>query len=165
MTTRLLAVFCSLTSMLISSAGAADLVSLKRLGLDLATELTQAAVADCRARGYQVSAVLVDRGSDVQVVLRDSLAAPQTIQLARDKANAVILSGGDSSVLQRNRQDIRMELDHVEDLLVLAGGVQIMAGGSWVGALGVSGAPGGELDEACAKAALEKYQERLEFAE
>jgi len=151
--------------MLISSAGAADLVSLKRLGLDLATELTQAAVADCRARGYQVSAVLVDRGSDVQVVLRDSLAAPQTIQLARDKANAVILSGGDSSVLQRNRQDIRMELDHVEDLLVLAGGVQIMAGGSWVGALGVSGAPGGELDEACAKAALEKYQERLEFAE
>ncbi|MFN2168244.1 MAG: heme-binding protein, partial [Anaerolineae bacterium] len=49
--------------------------------------------------------------------------------------------------------------------LVLAGGVQIIAGGSWVGALGVSGAPGGDLDEACAKAALEKYQERLEFAD
>jgi uncharacterized protein GlcG (DUF336 family) len=143
----------------------ADVVSMKRLGLDFANELAQAAVADCRERGYQVTAVIVDRGSDVQVVLRDTLAAPQTIQLARDKANAVILSATDSSVLQRNRQDIRMELDHVEDLLVLAGGVQITAGGSWVGALGVSGAPGGDIDEACAKAALEKYQERLEFAD
>ncbi len=119
----------------------------------------------CRAQGYQVSAVVVNRAGDTQVLLCDSLAARHTMQIAREKAEAVILSGVASAEFRRNRPDIRMEMNHVDGILVLEGGLPIVAGGSLVGALGVSGAPGGDRDEACARAALEKLRERLEFAD
>jgi uncharacterized protein GlcG (DUF336 family) len=146
-------------------AAAQDVLTLRSVGLELARDLAQAAVDACRAQGYQVSAVVVNRAGDTQVLLRDSLAARHTMQIAREKAEAVILSGVASAEFRRNRPDIRMEMNHVDGILVLEGGLPIVAGGSLVGALGVSGAPGGDRDEACARAALEKLRERLEFAD
>lgn len=98
-------------------------------------------------------------------VLRDANASRFTLQIAEEKANAVILSGVASSEFRRNREDIRPEMNQVEGILVLAGGLPVRAAGSLVGALGVSGAAGGERDEACAQQALESVQERLEFAD
>jgi len=146
-------------------AVAADVVNFKTVSLELARDLAQAAVEACRANGYQVAAIVVSRNGDPQVMLRDSMAPRYTMQIAREKAEAVILSGVASSEFRRNRQDIRMEMNHVKGILVLEGGLPIRAGGSLLGAIGVSGAPGGERDEACAQAALNKLQERLEFAE
>jgi len=146
-------------------ATAKDVIQLRTVSLELARDLAQAAVEACREQGYQVSAVVVNRAGDPQVVLRDSLAARHTIQIAQEKAEAVILSGVASAEFRRNRQDIRMEMNHVRGILVLEGGVPISAGGSLVGALGVSGAPGGDKDEQCALAALKKLNERLEFAD
>lgn len=146
-------------------AAAADVVNFKTVSLELARDLAQAAVDACRANGYQVTAIVVNRSGDPQVMLRDSMAPRYTMQIAREKAEAVILSGVASSEFRRNRQDIRMEMNHVKGILVLEGGLPIRAGGSLLGALGVSGAPGGDKDEACAQAALNKLQERLEFAE
>jgi len=146
-------------------AAAADVVNFKTVSLELARDLAQAAVDACRASGYQVAAIVVSRNGDPQVMLRDSMAPRYTMQIAREKAEAVILSGVASSEFRRNRQDIRMEMNHVKGILVLEGGLPIRAGGSLLGAIGVSGAPGGERDEACAQAALNKLQERLEFAE
>jgi uncharacterized protein GlcG (DUF336 family) len=99
------------------------------------------------------------------VVIRDTLAPRFTIQIAAEKANAVILSKVSSSEFRRNREDIRMEMNHVDGLLVLEGGHPITASGSLVGAIGVSGAPGGDLDAECAMQAMEKIAERLEFAD
>ncbi|OFZ68477.1 MAG: hypothetical protein A2Z01_09195 [Betaproteobacteria bacterium RBG_16_58_11] len=147
------------------SAAAADVVSFKTVSLELARDLAQAAVDACRAEGYQVTAIVVNRSGDAQAMLRDSMAPRYTMQIAREKAEAVILSGVASSEFRRNRQDIRMEMNHVQGILVLEGGLPIRSGGSMLGALGVSGAPGGDKDEACAQAALNKLQERLEFAE
>jgi uncharacterized protein GlcG (DUF336 family) len=144
---------------------AKDVIQLRTVSLELARDLAQAAVDACREQGFQVSAVVVNRAGDPQVVLRDSLAARHTIQIAQEKAEAVILSGVASSDFRKNRQDIRMEMNHVRGILVLEGGVPISAGGSLVGALGVSGAPGGDKDEHCALAALKKLTERLEFAD
>lgn len=144
---------------------AKDVIQLRTVSLELARDLAQAAVDACREQGYQVSAVVVNRAGDPQVVLRDSLAARYTIQIAQEKAEAVILSGVTSAEFRKNRQDIRMEMNHVRGILVLEGGVPVTAGGSLVGALGVSGAPGGDKDEQCARAALNKLNERLEFAE
>jgi len=146
-------------------AAAADVVNFKTVSLELARDLAQAAVDACRASGYQVAAIVVSRNGDPQAMLRDSMAPRYTMQIAREKAEAVILSGVASSEFRRNRQDIRMEMNHVKGILVLEGGLPIRAGGSLLGAIGVSGAPGGERDEACAQAALNKLQERLEFAE
>ena len=146
-------------------AAARDVLTQRTVSLELARDLAQAAVEACRGEGWQVSAVVVNRAGDAQVVLRDSLASRYTIQIAQEKAEAVILSGVSSADFRRNRQDIRMEMNHVRGILVLEGGVPIQAGGALIGALGVSGAPGGDKDERCALAALAKLQERLEFAE
>lgn len=144
---------------------AKDVITLRTVGMELARDLAQAAVEACRADGWQVTAVVVNRAGDIQAVLRDSLASRYTIQIAQEKAEAVILSGASSSDFRRNRQDIRMEMNHVRGILMLEGGVPIRAAGTLIGALGVSGAPGGEKDDHCAQVALGKLQERLEFAE
>ncbi len=144
---------------------AEGLVAHHRLSLELARDLAQAALDACRSEGYQVAVVVVDRSGDDQVLLRDAMASRFNVHMARGKANAVVLSGVDSSVFRRNRQDIRMEVDHLPDLLMLEGGLPVRAGARLVGAIGVSGAPGGDKDEICARQAMEKLAERLEFAD
>ena len=157
-----------LSALMVSVMGTAfadpgDVVSVKRLGMPLAAKIAEKAVEVCQGRGYNVSAVVVDRAGDPQVVMRGTQANRFTIQVATDKARAVILSGVDSSAFRRNREDIRMEMDHVDGILVLDGGVRIDSAGTLIGALGVSGAPGGDKDEACARAAVEAYVGRLDL--
>lgn len=147
-----------------AGAFANDVINVKRMSMELARDIAQASVEACRSEGYQVTAVVVDRSGDVQAVLRDVLAPRFTYQIARDKAAAVILSGVKSSDFRANRQDIRMEMNHVDGILVLDGGVPIESAGSMLGAVGVSGAPGGDLDEICALKGIETVQERLDFA-
>jgi len=156
---------CALLALHAGPGGAADVVSVKHLMPDLAIEMVQQAVAACRKQGYQVTAVVVDRDGAAIALMRDVLASRFTIQIARDKANAVILSGVASGVFRDNRRDIQQEMNHVEGILVLQGGLPINAAGALLGAIGVSGAPGGERDEACAQVAVDAVQERLEFAE
>ncbi len=140
-----------------------DVVDARLMTLSLAQDIAEKAVQACRDEGYQVSVVVVDRGGDPQVVLRDVYASRFTIELARRKANTVILSGTSSSRLRVNRADIRAELNESQDLLVLDGAVPVRAAGALLGAVGVSGAPGGDKDEACARKAVESVQERLDF--
>lgn len=144
---------------------AGDLIEIRRMTMELAHEIARGAVLACRKRGWQVAAVVVDRTGVPQVLLRDVHANRFTSQIAEDKANAVILSGVTSAEFRRNREDIRQEMNHVRGILVLEGGVPVRAAGSLVGAVGVSGAPGGENDEACALEAVEAVQERLDFAD
>ncbi len=156
-----------LVGLLLASApvAAGDVITQRTVGLELARALAQAAVEACRVDGWQVTAVVVNRAGDIQALLRDSLASRYTMQIAQEKAEAVILSGAASADFRRNRPDIRMEMNHVRGILMLEGGVPIRSGGTLIGALGVSGAPGGDKDERCALVALDKFRERLEFAE
>ena len=147
------------------TAHAEDLINVRQISAELASDIAWEAVRACREKGYQVSAVVVDRSASTQVVIRDTLAPRFTIQIAEEKANAVILSKVSSSEFRKNRDDIRMEMNHVDGLLVLEGGLPITAAGSLVGAIGVSGAPGGDRDAECAMQALEKVADRLEFAD
>ncbi len=142
-----------------------DVFSTRNIGMELARDIASEAVLACRKKGYQVAAVVVDRSATLRAALRDDLAARFTLQIAEEKANAVIMSGTDTGTFARNRKAIVPQLNEVDGIMILRGGVPIDAGGYRVGAIGVSGAPGGDIDEACAKAALEKYAERLEFAE
>ena len=145
------------------SAAPEDSISVKQIGMDLAVDIAKETVFACRVDGYNVSVVVVDRAARVMVVLRDTLASHFTIQIAQEKANAVILSGVDSITFRTNRKDIKAEMNEVEGIMVLEGGVKIVANGATLGAVGVSGALGGDKDHACAKAALTKLEERLEF--
>ncbi|MDH5765079.1 MAG: heme-binding protein [Gammaproteobacteria bacterium] len=147
------------------NVSAIDVLSVRTIGLDLAADIASTAIKECRKAGYQVSVVVVDRNGVIQVAMRDDLASRFTLQIAEEKANAVILSGVTSSELSKNRTDIKQELNHIDGLIVMAGGVQIVAGGHNIGAIGISGAPGGDLDEDCALKTLKQFAERLEFAE
>jgi len=161
--------FKALTLLFILSAplalNAGDSLTVKTISLDLANELAVESIKVCRKKGFQVSAVVVDRNGLIRAALRDDLASRFTLQIAEEKANSVILSGMNSGEFRKNRGDIRPELNHMDDLIIMQGALPIEIAGSRIGAIGISGAPGGDIDEACAQAALDKVYERLEFAE
>lgn len=148
-----------------SNTVAEDILNQKNIGLELAQDIAMKAIETCRKKGYQVSAVVVDRNGITRVALRDDLAPRFTLQISEEKANAVIMGGVDSGTLISNRADIAQELNHIDGLIMMRGGVQIRSGGSLIGGIGVSGAPGGDIDEACAASGTKEYEMRLEFAD
>lgn len=148
-----------------ANAFSQDTLTVKTIGMELARDIANEAVLACRKDGYQVSAVVVDRSGNMMAALRDTLASRFTLQVAEEKANASIFSGINSGDFRDSRKDIQQELNHVDGVIIMEGGLPIEAGGSRIGAIGVSGAPGGDKDEACAMAAIKAAEERLEFAD
>ena len=143
---------------------AKDIVVTKNIGMELSRDIANEAVMACRKSGYSVSAVVVDRHGILRAALRDDAAARFTLEIAERKANMTVMAWTDSGVFRDARGDIQQELNHINGLIVMDGGVKITAAGYNIGAIGVSGAPGGEKDAACAKKALEKFNERIEFS-
>ncbi len=148
-----------------STAFAGDSLNVKIISMELAKDIAVESINACRKNGYQVSAVVVDRNGLIQAALRDDLASRFTLQIAEEKANSVILSNQSSGVFRKARGDIRQELNHIDGIIIMQGALPIEIAGSRIGAIGVSGAPGGDKDEACAQQAMDKLSERLEFAE
>ena len=147
------------------NAYANDSLTVKTIGLDLAKDIAYEGVKACRKMGYQVSAVVVDRNGLVQAALRDDLASRFTLQIAEEKANSVILSGINSGEFRLAREDIRQELNHMNGIIIMQGALPIEIAGSRIGAIGISGAPGGYIDERCSQQALDAISERIDFAE
>ncbi len=163
LSTGLLGYFCF--GLISLNSYANDIISTKNIGMELARDIASESIKACRKKGYQVSAVVVDRNGIQRAALRDDLAPRFTLQIAEEKANSVILSGVSSGQLRKNRSDIRADLNHIKGLIIMQGALPIIAAGSRIGAIGVSGAPGGDIDESCARQALVKLNGRLEFAE
>lgn len=155
-------------SILIAGMGfivhATDVVNDNSIGMDLARDVANEAILACRKNGYHVSAVVVDRHGLIRAALRDDLASRFTLEVAERKANMTVMAWNDSGQFKKARPDIRQELNHIGGLIVMEGGIKIISGGYNIGAIGVSGAPGGEKDAACAKTALKKLNGRIEFA-
>ena len=144
---------------------AEDVIPSRLMALDLARDIAQGAIDHCRKDGYQVSVVVTDRSGDALVVMRDVFVSKYMTQLAHGKANAVVLSNLSSAEVRVNMARIRDELNLLEGVLLMDGGLPIRVAGSLIGAVGVSGAPGGDKDEACAQQGIEAVQERLDFAD
>ncbi|MGZ5037495.1 MAG: GlcG/HbpS family heme-binding protein [Usitatibacter sp.] len=132
---------------------------------EAALKAAQAALAKCRADGFQVSVVVVDRSGITQVVLRDRYAAPHTVDTAQRKAQTAINFKMSTAALDRELQPGRPSagIRNLPGVAALAGGEVIEAAGSLVGAIGVSGAPGPPADAVCASAGLKAIAEDLEF--
>lgn len=150
---------------LTSPALADDLVPARLLGLDLARDIATAAIAACRKNAYQIAVVVTDRSGDPVVIMRDVFVSKYMVQLAQNKANAVVMSNSSSGDLRENMARIRDELNELDGVLLMQGGLPIQVSGSLVGAVGVSGAPGGDKDEFCARLGIDAVQERLDFAD
>jgi uncharacterized protein GlcG (DUF336 family) len=138
------------------------LVTFKSMTVDLALTLARAALADCRKQGYQVAVVVVDRFGVTQVVLRDRYAGAFAVTTATGKAwTAVNFRNNTGDVVATTPPGTGVRA--LPGATVSAGGVLVEAGGTLVGAIGVSGAPGGDNDEACAKAGIAAIRDKLDF--
>ena len=155
-----------LGALLASPARAQDaLVTYKALNPDVALELARAALAACRERGFQVAVAVVDRFGVTQVVLRDRFAGPHTVPTATGKAWTAATFRTNSGELAAMTQPGMPQagVRNLPGVVALGGGMMIEAGGSLIGAVGVSGAPGGDADDACAKAGIEAVRDKLDF--
>lgn len=141
------------------------LVTYRTMSPETALELASAALADCRQRGFQVAVAVVDRFGVTQTMLRDRFAGPHTPQTAVGKAWTAVSFRTNTSDLVAATQpgSPQAGVRNLPRVVVLGGGVTVEAGGSLVGAVGVSGGPSGEADEACAKAGIEAIRGKLEF--
>ena len=158
--------FAALLLLTAAPAHAQDaLVTYKSLTPDVALELARAALANCRERGFQVAVAVVDRFGVTQVVLRDRFAGPHTVPAATGKAWTAVTTRTNTGELVGVTQPGMPQagMRTLPGFVILGGGMVVEAGGSLVGGVGVSGAPGGEADEACAKAGIEAVRDKLEF--
>ncbi|MDT8452834.1 MAG: heme-binding protein [Gammaproteobacteria bacterium] len=145
-------------------ANAADVVTEKSIGMELSRDIASETISACREEGYHISAVVVDRFGLVRAALRDDNASRFTLDIAERKANMTVMAWTDSGAFKNAREDIRQELNHIDGIIVMEGGLKIISGGFNIGAVGVSGAPGGDKDAACARKALNKLAARIAFA-
>jgi uncharacterized protein GlcG (DUF336 family) len=168
MTSGLMAVAAG-CSALAGAAAAQGLVSNPVLSASLANELVGDAVATCAQKGYAVTAVVVDLDGVRQAMLRGDRAPIHTLDFAYNKAYSAA-----SLTLARKEDSTKAVAARMSKappsplpstppphITYAVGGVTIMAGGSAIGAIGVSGAPGGNFDDGCARDALAKIQGRL----
>lgn len=146
------------------SAGAAALIDQKVLPLSLATEAAQAAVAACKQKGFHISAAVTDQDGLARVLLRDDAAGPHTLDSSVKKAYTAASLGVSTGVLTKimvEHPDATGLRDMNNRILIMQGGLPIKAGTEVIGGIGVGGTPGGDTDEACARAGLEKIADRL----
>ncbi|MBE0620440.1 MAG: heme-binding protein [Burkholderiales bacterium] len=137
----------------------------RNLTVETALKAAQAALKKCRDSGWQAAVAVVDRSGAVQVLLRDRYAGAHTPRTASGKAWTAVSFRSNTGALVDLTQPGKAQsgVRNLPDVVILGGGMMIEGGGQMLGAIGVSGAPGGDADEACAKAGIAAIQESIEF--
>jgi uncharacterized protein GlcG (DUF336 family) len=153
---------------LAAPARADNVLTTHRLGAALAAEAVSEAVAACGKQGYKVTATVVDTDGVTQALLRGDGATMTALEASHDKAYTVLMLGAprgedaNSAVSQRlGATPSPGGLAKLPHILLTPGAVVVKVNGEAIAAIGVGGAPGGDLDEACAKAGVDKISDRL----
>ncbi|HXF45617.1 MAG TPA: heme-binding protein [Burkholderiaceae bacterium] len=157
---------CAAALVFASSALAADATfTVRQLTPEAALKAASAALADCRKRGYQVAVAVVDRAGVVQALLRDRYAGPHTPETAIGKGWTAVSFRTDTLSFAQLTQPGQPSsgIRHLPRVVAIGGGVLIEAGGSILGAIGVSGAPGGDADALCANAGVAAIRDDIDF--
>ncbi len=141
------------------------LFTTKSLTPETALKAVSAAMDKCRAEGYQVAVSVVDRMGNQQAMLRDRYAGAHTPETARRKAwTATSFRTNTSDLVEPTQAGTQQSgVRQVSGALMLGGGMLIDAGGSLVGAIGVSGAPNGDADDVCARAGIAAIEDDISF--
>lgn len=161
------------TAVLVAAATGAvqaqGVITMQKLSAALANELVGESVANCAAKGYKVVAVVVDLDGVRQAELRGDGAPIHSMNNAYNKAYTVASMG--PSRKEETTKQIADRLaknapsgvpyNPLPHIAYAQGGVAIVHNGNFIGAIGVSGAPGGHLDEECARAAMAKIRDRM----
>jgi uncharacterized protein GlcG (DUF336 family) len=153
----LIAVACAATL----PAGA-QLIQRKDLSYPVALTIAQAALDDCKGRGYATSVVVVDRGGNTVVALRGDNAGAHTMENARRKAYTAMTFKMTTAdfIKEMATRPVRREQTTLPNVIAIDGGVPIKVGNDVVGGVGLSGSPG--LDEQCVMAGMDKVKDQLQ---
>jgi uncharacterized protein GlcG (DUF336 family) len=141
------------------------LASYPTLTTQAALQAAQAALARCQKDGFTVAVAVVDRGGQTLALVRDNLAGAHTIQTAIGKAATAVSFRTDTTELAATTQAGKPSsgIRALPNVVAVGGGLVIRAKGSLVGGIGVSGAPGGDSDDVCAKAGIAAIGDALEL--
>ena len=139
--------------------------TVRQLTPETALKLAKASLEACRGQGYQVSVAVADRAGVTQVLLRDRLAGPHTVKTAIDKAWTAITFRQDTLAfdIATAKEPRAAGARNLPGVVAVGGGVLIEAAGTVLGSVAVSGAPGGEADDQCARAGLADIRDDIEF--
>lgn len=140
-----------------TTAAHAETLTEKNLSLAQANSLASEAIKACSAKNYQVTVTVVDRAGIVKAVQRTDNAGPHTVKASEMKAwTALSTKNATGKVMEATQSNAGAQnMKDIPGFLLLAGGLPVKAGDDVIGAIGIGGAPGGNLDEACAQAALD----------
>ena len=145
--------------------GSGATYQVRMLTPETALAAARAALESCRRQNYQVAVAVVDRSGITQVLLRDRFAGPHTVEVATNKAwTAASFRTGTTALATETQPGRPMSgLRAHPRFLAAGGGMLIEGGGSIFGAIGVSGAPGGDADDSCAQAGIQAIRDAIEF--
>ncbi|MEO8321188.1 MAG: heme-binding protein [Bradyrhizobium sp.] len=134
----------------------------KNVSMAMALAIIQGTIEQCTKDGYKVSVVIVDKAGNVAASVRGDGTNPHTMEFSRLKAYTSRTRGQTSLEFMKLIADpANAYLKQIPDTVGVGGGVPIKAGNEVIGAVGVSGAPGGEKDEVCANAGIAKVADAL----
>lgn len=140
----------------------AQLLERKDLSAAMAFTIAETAMAACKANGYAVSVTVVGRNGEVILQVRGDNTGPHTFENSMRKAyTARTFRSPSGDLAERLKKDPLLPLIHLNNVIANQGALPIKVGDDVIGAAGVSGAPGGEKDEACAKAGIDKIADQL----
>ena len=139
----------------------AQLLQRKELSYPIALTIAQAALEDCKTRGYATSVVVVDRGGNTVVALRGDDASVHTMENARRKAYTAMTfkMSTEEFIKEMASRPVRREQTTLPNVIAIGGGVPIRIGKEVIGGIGLSGSPG--VDEPCVMAGLNKVADQL----
>jgi uncharacterized protein GlcG (DUF336 family) len=140
----------------------AELLARKDLSMETALTIATTAIETCKGQGYRVSATVVGRNGEILVQLRGDNTGPHTIENSFRKAyTARTFRVPSGEIVERLKKDPSLGLIHLTNVIANQGALPIKVGDEVIGAAGASGAPGGEKDEACVKAGIDKVADQL----
>jgi uncharacterized protein GlcG (DUF336 family) len=146
----------------LASAANAQLVARKDISAAMAMTMAETAVATCKANGFNVSVNVVGRTGEIIVAMRGDNTGPHTLENSMKKAytsRSFRRPSGDFG--DSIKDNFTAGALHLTNIVPARGALPITIGEEVIGAIGVSGAPGGDKDEACAKAGIEKVAGEL----
>ena len=152
----------SAIALVMAAPAGAQLLSHQDISASMAMTIVQTAIDTCKASGYAVSATVVGRNGEIIVQVRGDNTGPHTIENSFRKAyTARTFRAPSGALVDRVKADPTLGLIHLTNIIANQGALPIKVGDEVIGAAGASGAPGGEKDEACVKAGIDKVADEL----
>ena len=161
---KTISILCAAAGLICASASAQNtpgLISERSISANTAMELATTALEKCRADGYKVTITVLNRHARTAVVLSDDGVNPHTIENSLRKAYTAFTIRMPSVELGKRPQPGLSAFMQLEKITPGEGGLPIFAGKELIGAVGISGAPGGEKDSACAQAGMDKIAKSI----